>query len=184
MRIGIGLLGLLMGCLPDDGTPVWAIDPIYLEPTADEGVYGFQSWHLYSERWASQFSPRYHVCSVVVELVGAAVPSPQCAECTKTWEVMPTLLEHDCDEEVAANPTFLSIRRVGLAQTHEVLEDGDPHPSSSTGGVVRYGNDYWEYHGWAYPETLDEGDPAPATWDGEHTFVWWPAWVWDLHVRD
>ncbi len=159
--------------------PAWALDPIYLEPTA-EGVYGIQAWELFTEGWDRRFAARHYLCAVLVELEG--VPTDQgCSACAHRWAVETRLLESDCAPEIAEDPRFLALGAVGLAEALPEVAGKVPHEEDAYGAWARYGQDGWTVYGWAYPEALDHGQtPASATWDGEEPFQLWPAFVWDL----
>lgn len=172
----------LAGCAGDDGSPAWAFDPLWLEPTEDGGVYGFQTWEIFSPRWTKRFDERYYLCSVVVELHGTPTQTDaDCPACEHAWDVEPSLLEDDCGEAIAGDPGFLSLARVAIGEIGADLADGDPHPSRSVGGYADYGDGEWVPHGWAYPEALDtRGNVVDSDWNDEQAFTFWPAWFWDL----
>lgn len=173
------LLGVLAAtaCTPTLGEPVWALDPIYVEPTAD-GIYGLQSWELFDERWADSYAARYYVCGVVVALEGTPVTPPEgCQGCEAAWEVTTRFVESDCEATVAADPAFLDIRGIGVGAPPADAPLEDPHPGASRGAWADYGDGYDSY-GWAYAEALDHGG-TDATWDAAPwSFV--PVWVWQL----
>lgn len=186
MRLATRWIPCLVGltaCAGDDGSPAWAFDPLWLEPTADGGVYGFQTWEVFSERWTKQFDERYYLCSVVVELSGSPIQvEGDCSGCELAWSVTPSLLETDCGDAIAADPGFLSLSRVGLGEVGADLIEGDPYPTRSAGGYADYGDGVWVAHGWAYPEALDtRGSVVDSDWNEEQPFTFWPAWVWDLN---
>jgi hypothetical protein len=176
------LLLSAVACKPDD-TPVWAYDPIYIEPSADgTGVYGFQTWEMFAENWTRRFAERHYVCSVVVELVGTPTAAgDDCVECTAAWSVETALLETDCEATLAEDPGYLALERVAIGAAVSELAEDDPYPSESHGGYVDYGTGLWEVHGWAYPDALDAAAQADdLEWNGQQPFTLWPAYAWDL----
>lgn len=174
------ILFAAVGCIGEgSGEPKFAMDPLYVEPADGDGIYGFQTWHLFSAEWQQSRSERHYVCGVVVELVGEISEEP-CDDCDHAWDLTVDLLETDCAHGVAEDPLFTSINRVALAPIISDIPGDDPHPGTSNAGVVRYGGHEWEYHGWAYPAALDHGGSDAGDWTGETAFAFEPAWVWDL----
>jgi hypothetical protein len=161
--------------------PVWALDPTWVEPTAD-GLHGFETWNLYDARWERNRSERAFVCSVVVSVDGVATEA-DCPECTVAFTVTPSFLESDCDGDLPDDPGFLTLSRLALGAVGPNLVDDDPFPGQSVGGYADYG-DGWVPHGWAYPDALDLGQTVDdSSWDGDQAFEFWPAFVWDLSAR-
>lgn len=177
-RCALPLLAALVGCVPTSPTPFYALDPIYLEPTP-QGVYGVQSWELFSEEWGRRFAARHYLCAVIVELEG--IPTTEgCPECSHRFRVEATLLESDCDAAVAEDPRFLALAALGLGEDRPEVEAKVPHPDASSGAWADYGEG-WEPYGWAWPEELDHGGtPASTEWDEARPFQLWPAYVWEL----
>lgn len=178
------LLPLLLfaACAKNDGVPAWAMDPIWLEPDGD-GVYGFQTWELFSQPWGKKLDEAYYVCGIVVELTGTpATIDAACPGCVAAWDIETALLETDCAADAGADdPAYLSLRRVALGDVPADLQATDPYPHQSHGGYADYGTGTWETHGWAYPDALDtRGQATDTDWNGEQAFQWWPAYVWDL----
>lgn len=171
---------VLAGCA-DTETPVWALDPIWVEPSEGGDVYGFQTWELYAEPWKKKLNERYYVCSVVLELFGLErTPDPTCPACTQAWEMRPALLESDCESERAADDGWLALRGVALGAVPEDLVALDPYPGQSLGVYADYGAG-WEPFGWGWPEALDtRGAAVEPVWDGAQAFVLWPAYAWSL----
>jgi hypothetical protein len=168
------------GCsAPDE--PYWAFDPVWIEPAGADGVYGFQTWELFSKRWSRGYKDKFYVCSIVVELDGEArAPDATCPGCTRAWEVFPAVLESDCDPSLAAESGYLALRGLALGPVDDAIREDDPFPGQSQGGFADYGAG-WETHGWAYPEALDhDGVPQSASWDGDQAFTLWPAYAWEL----
>lgn len=176
------LLALAACSSPDE--PAWALDSLWLEPDAQETVYGFHTWELYAERWKRKQKDKHFICSVVVEVWGTpSEPSEGCLGCTHAWSTEVELLETDCADDLLT-PRYLSLQEVGLGELTADLAAEDPFPGQSVGGWARYGDEDVLPHGFAYPATLDEGgQPETSDWDGVEPFTWWPAWAWDLDVQ-
>lgn len=169
----IALMLLLMGCTPSD-QPAWALDSLWIEPTA-EGVHGFHTWELFGPGWEGGLEPRHYLCAVVVEVEGVLVGAEDCQGCEPAWSVQGTLLESDCEPPWSQDPRWTEARGVALGPLGADLVEDDPHPGTSVGGHVDYG-DGWMPHGWAWSDTQE---PA-GEWDGSVPFVLWPAWAWPL----
>jgi hypothetical protein len=171
---------LAAGC-SGDASPTWAFDPLWLEPTEDGGVYGFQTWNVYAEAWTKSFDEGEFLCAIVVEVEGAPSAGEACPDCELAWDTTATVLETDCADSLAADPGFTSLTRVGIGPVGPDLGADDPYPARSHGGYADYGTGEWVPHGWAYPEALDtRGQAAETDWDGEQAFTFWPAFYWDL----
>lgn len=167
---------LWAACSAPTGAPVWAFDPVWVEPTSD-GAHGFETWNLYDARWEQHRSERAFVCSVVVRL-DAVTAEPDCADCTVAFDVTPSLLESDCEGDLPDDPGFLSLRRLALGPVPADLVEDDPYPGQSVGAWADHGGG-WESHGWAFPAALDEGEDAAPTW-ASAPFQLWPAFAYHL----
>jgi hypothetical protein len=168
--------GVLAGCSSSAGPAVWAFDPIWVEPTP-EGISGFETWNLYDARWEQHRSERAFVCSVVVRLDGVTAEA-DCAGCTDAFDVTPTFLESDCVGNLPDDPGFLSLRRLAVGPVAADATADDPYPGQSVGAYADHGAG-WESHGWAFPDALDQGEPAGDGW-GAEPFDVWPSFAWDL----
>jgi len=177
----IPLLGLALAACSHDDKPALAFDPIWLEPRGD-GIHGFETWQVYSAKWASHFREKFYVCSVVVEIEGDPVaPDDGCTGCTTAWATTVSLTESDCGDALTADPGFLSLSRIALGDVPSTLSEDNPYPAKAMGGWVDYATGDWEPHGWAYPDALDAGtEPESTDWDGTQPFEFWPAFYWDL----
>lgn len=164
---------LLAGCSPDL-TPSYAFDPIWIEPTAEEGgIEGFHTWQIYGPRWPKHYSERHYVCSVLVGISGVETEC-DAEECTIGWEITASVLESDCaPKSFAEDPFFVSLLRLGLGG--EATGPDVPWPGSTSIGWADYGNG-WEVHGDAYPDALDtEGTADDPTWNDEQPFSMVPT---------
>ncbi len=159
----------LLACAPDR-TPTWAWDPIWLEPTPEEGAHGFQTWQLYGPEWASRPDDRLYACAVVVELEGEPVACDT-ADCERAWSIVPTLLETDCAGDLGEAPLFLTLR--ALAIGGRAPDDEAAWPGLTSIGLADYG-DGWQPHGQAYVEALDRGGEGALGWTGEDPFLFVP----------
>ncbi len=169
----IASLAVLAACKADR-EPAWALDPIYLEP-AGEGVIGFQTWEVFSERWSKRHAGKHYLCAVVVEFNGTP---GTCPDCTFAWDVQTSLVESDCPDRVTNDPLPLSLRAIGVGDLGK-SEDA-PYGTQSSLGWADYGFG-WEVHGWAHPDALDNGGASSATdWDGAEPFALWPTAAWPL----
>ena len=168
----LGGLVLFTGCA--DNRVHWALDPIFLSPNG-EGVDGTQTWQLYRKAWKNNFGEQHYLCSVVTHF--QATPSAtDCTDCRVAFDVLPEIADTDCTEEVAADPTFIALRRVAIGP----LADGGPYPDASSIGYVDYGTG-WEVHGWAYPEALaNDQQAASFTWNDAEPFAFTPTSVWEF----
>lgn len=170
------------GCSRNDGVTTWAMDPLWIEPAGDVDIHGFQTWELFSSRWTKNYSEKFYICSVLVEFDGTPDTAGEaCSACDLTWAVEPVLLETDCAEQIASDPGFLSLSRIGLGLVGADIAADDPYPAQSQGGYADYSTDEWVSHGWAYPESLDNrGTADELDWDGDQAFTLWPAFIWNL----
>lgn len=176
------LLAALLACGSNDTTPAFAMDLVWLEPSGETDVYGFQTWELFSAAWNKKYSDKHYVCSIVVELNGEPDTSGEiCRDCDVAWQVTAELLETDCADGVADDPDFFTLSRVGLGPVPDDLVADDPWTGQSHGAFADYGGGDWVPYGWGYPESLDNRGSADSTdWDGAQAFQLWPAYVWSL----
>lgn len=180
----LGALTVLLcaGWLPAckaDRSPAWAFDPLWVEPVGD-GIHGVHTWQLFTDKWQKKRKKRHYVCSVLVEIRGE--PADPCEGCELSWAVQTELLESDCDPDLAQDPLFTSLERVGLGPL--TTDPEAPYPNLTSTGFTDYGFG-WESHGWAYPDDLDADRlPGSATWDGEQTFTFWPTLDWPVPSGD
>lgn len=176
----LALLPLVLGagCAAEE-EPYWALDPLWTEVDS-QTLYGFQTWELFARPWGRTGKAKHYLCAVVVELEAEArEPDPSCTGCSQAWAVQPSLLESDCDPQLAEDLRFLSLRGLAVGPVEEELVEADPYPEASLGGRADYGAG-WEPHGWVYPATWDvEGSPQ-SPWDIEQQLIWWPAYAWEL----
>ena len=176
-RVVLFLAGVLLfsGCT--DNRVHWALDPIFLSPQ-DEGVDGTQTWQLYRKAWKNRFAQKHYLCSVVTQF--RATPSAtDCTECRVTFDVLPEIVDSDCEDSVSEDPTFVALRRVAVGP----LAEGGPYPDASSIGYVDYGSG-WEVHGWAYPEALaNDQQAASFTWDNSEPFAFTPTGVWEFDTN-
>ena len=175
------LLLTLFAC-NHDTTPAWAMDPIWIAPQEITGVYGFQTWELFSSKWGKKYDDKHYLCSIVVEFEGVPDTSGEtCRDCDLAWQVTPAQLETDCPDGADDDPGFLSLSRIGLGLRPSDLADDDPWPGQSVGAFADYGSGDWVPYGWGYPEALDNRGSVDSTeWDGEQAFQLWPAYLWNL----
>jgi hypothetical protein len=167
------LLPLVTACATSD-EPVWAFDPIYIEPAGD-GFFGFETWQVYSKRWVEHPEARYYLCSVVEQLEGTP---GVCSDCAISWDVVPSLVETDCPRGTEDDPIFTSLRGLGFGDPAPAADA--PHPGSTTEVQADYGFG-WEDYGQAWPEVLDSGGTTTTPdWDGEQAFDLWPNGAWAL----
>src|SRR5262245_208351 len=103
----------LLACKADT-TPTWAYDPIWLEPASNDGVHGFQTWQLYGPEWIDNYSDKTYACAVVTEISGVPTACDAANDCVLAWDVVPTVIETDCDPAMAENELFASLRRLAL----------------------------------------------------------------------
>lgn len=173
---------LLGGCARNDGVAAWAMDPVWIEPDGAVDIHGFQTWEMYSSHWTKNYHDKFYVCSVLVELYGTpGAPGDACADCTQTWDVDTSVLETDCYDQIASDPGWLSLSRVGIGPVASEISADDPFPAQSHGGYADYSTGQWVSHGWAYPESLDNrGQADDLDWNGTQPFTLWPAYVWNL----
>jgi len=176
-RLAIALTAAsLSGCAVNDH-PVWAIDPMYVEPT-DDGIYALVSWEIFGDRWRHRMAERHYICGVVVSLQGT--PTDSCETCDNAWDVTSTVVEDDCDEFFMGEAIFPEITGLGLGSLPADLTDDAPFERVH-GGFVSYDGGELLPHGWAYAESYETtGTPAETDWDQEQAFVFWPAFAWEI----
>jgi hypothetical protein len=173
-------MAALSACKQDE-TPALAFDPIWVEPVGED-IHGFETWQIYTDRWAKHDKEKFYVCAVVVELEGTpTAPGDGCRGCALAWDVTPTVIDSDCADRLTDDPGFLALTRLAIGDVGNGLDADNPYPAKAQGGWADYGTGEWEAHGWAYPESLDtRGQAASADWDGDQPFQFWPAFYWDL----
>ena len=178
MRV-LGLIVLLMpACTPTGGPPAWAVDPIWIEPTDEGGIQGFQSWELFDAGWSKGYSERHYLCAVVVRISGN--PSSR-EDCTNAWDITTRILETDCDN-VDPNE-FLGLEALAFIATNATAEEEAPYPGQSAIIRADYGQG-WEPYGWGWPSALDQGiaSTSDGTFSGTEPFQLRPTLLWDLSL--
>jgi len=167
---------LMVAACKADPEPAWGLDPMYIEPVGDEEIIGFQTWEFFGDRWKKKHAGKHFVCAAVIEFTGTPTTA-SCPKCTHAWKIESTLLESDCPNALATDPLVLSLRRIGLTET--LSAEDAPHAKTSEGWAdYGYG---WELHGWAYPDTFDNGGSSNATsWDASEPYALWPTAAWPL----
>jgi hypothetical protein len=154
---------------------VWAFDPVSVLPDG-EAITGVHTWQLYGARWERSNDDRHYVCAVLVQIDGEPVACDAEDGCEHAWSVTPTLLESDCAAGVWEDPLFVSLQRLALGG---VAPGAVPYPGQTLTSYADYGGG-WEVHGHAYPEALDQGQPAAEGWDGSQAFLWLPTLAFPL----
>ncbi|MCB9677016.1 MAG: hypothetical protein H6737_18005 [Alphaproteobacteria bacterium] len=167
------LLALALGgCASSD--PTWALDVGFVVPEGS-GVTGSVTWQVYRKAWQRKFADRHYLCAVLTTFDGTPT-TPDCPDCVAAMEVTLAVEDSDCDDALTANPTFVSITRIGFGP----VGAGGPYPGESSTGYVDYGPG-WEVHGWAYPDRLTQGEtPDTLEWDGTQPFSMAPTFAWQL----
>jgi hypothetical protein len=167
-----------VGCGSNDGVPQYATDTIWIEPV-ETGVHGFQSWTLFASGWEKRFAEKYHVCSIVLELDGTAIPTAGCDTCAAAWATTLVSVDSDCAEGTASDARWTGLNALALGEVPADLVAADPFPGASSGAFARYGTDEWLTYGWAFP--ADDPSPASRTvWDGTLPFDLVPSSYWKL----
>jgi hypothetical protein len=158
MRAVLVITTLLTACSTSGGLAAWAVDPIWVEPVADGGVLGFQTWQLYGAGWDNGYNDRHYVCAVVVRIDGT-----------------PT----DCDGP--SDDRYLGLEAIQLTLPSPTANEEAPYPGQSSLVAADYGAD-WEPYGWGWPAALDQGrtSTSDGTFAGDEPFQLRPTVLWDL----
>ncbi len=177
------LLPLLLigaGCTPEDRTPTWAADPMWITPASDGAIYGFEKWQIYAEPWLEEPEKKHYLCAVVMEIEGTPI-TPDCEGCPDAWSITTRMSESDCDDKTTANPLFFQLTRLGLGTVDDAIEDEPPY-EEALGSWAAYEGEIWESHGWAYPSIAAEGEtPTTWEWNTQEPFDLIPAWSWPIN---
>lgn len=176
MRAALVIIALLSACSASDGPAAWAVDPIWVEPVADGGILGFQSWQLYRSGWDNGYNERHYVCAVVVRIDGTPT---DCDGCDLAWSMQTRLQETDC--EGPNDDRYLALEGLNLTLPTPAANEEAPYPGQSSIVQADYGGG-WEPYGWAWPAALDENraSTSDGTFSGDEPFQLRPTLLWDL----
>lgn len=179
-------LAALCGCSTTDA-PAWALQHAQVTVSADSGtITGYQTWEFYSEKWADDRSKDEHLCARVQNITGEAEPvlPDGCPACIASYALTVEELETDCSGSVAGDDSYAGVTRYAIGAVDSSVQDLDPYPGDSMGWYVSWSTDDVEALGFAYAETLDEGEEAEAPgWVAGLTYTFWPGFVWDLSKK-
>jgi hypothetical protein len=175
------LLSLLLAC--GDGSPVWALQHLEVQPTAT-GLTGTQTWEFFGSGWSEGRDDSDFVCARAQTVVGDVRAAPQgCPSCTVAYVVSTEEIDSDCAEPIATAATYAAgIRVHAIGEVPADLAELDPHPGRSMGWYASFdAGETLTAYGFAYDAALDRDEtPGPPGWTSGGTYVLWAAYAWDI----
>jgi len=189
VRCWLPLIGLLAACgaKPDlDSEPTWALNWAQVTPTAN-GIEGFQVWELFVDGWDNEHDGDFFKCRVLQELSGTVTACPDAGvpTCYAAYDIELTVTFDDptidCPEALSNEQGWDGPPWLAIGALPGELEPDSPHEDYVLGWYIGYEDGTKLPHGYAYAETLDDGDePAGIGWLRDVPYILWPGYVWEL----
>lgn len=191
MKCWFPILALLAACGPKpdlDAAPSWALNWAEVVPT-ESALTGYQVWQLFVDGWDEKHEDDYFKCSVIQDLAGSVTSCPQTGvpTCYAAYTIDLSLSAEQgteaCPEGLTQDGGWDGPPTMALGALPAELEDDAPYDDYVIGWYIGYDDQTWLAHGYAYPKVLEEdppGEPAGLGWLNDETYIFWPAYVWEL----
>ena len=167
----------LLACA--DATPVWAVQHASVIPT-ESGLSGTQTWEFFSSAWQPDAGDEGYICARVQTLEATVTPAEGCATCRAGYALTVTELDSDCTDDIVADRAFSGPDVFAIGDVAAGWKVDDPHTGKSLGWMAGFGDGELVDVGFAWPEALDNGDPAAPGWTNDRAYTLWPAVAWQL----